>query len=130
MHDAVYDNLCIRNSKSPIQLDTNYQANPKPGGGLIPVFKDIVLHNVRISGGGKIQLNGFDHTHRIGVQFDGVVLTDDVTRYKFAIDHTDIVLGPGPVNMLLLGTDSTVRGSVASGELDSCATSFPVFPTQ
>lgn len=130
VHDAVYDDLCIRNSKSPIQLDTNYQANPKPGSGLIPVFKDIVLHNVRIAGGGKIQLNGFDHSHRIGVQFNGVMLTDDVTKYKFLINHTDIVLGPGPVNLPLLGVDSTVRGTTSTTELDSCAARFAAFPAQ
>jgi polygalacturonase len=128
VHDVIYDDLCIRNSKAPIQLDTNYQANPKPGSGLIPVFQDIVLHNVRISGGGKIQLNGFDHTHRIGIQFNGVMLLDDVTRYKPAITHTDILLGPGPVNLLLLGTDSTVRGTMAPGELPSCEGRFEPFP--
>ncbi len=128
--DAVYDDLCIRNSKSPIQLDTNYSANPKPGEGLIPIFKDIVLRNVRISGGGKIQLDGFDHTRRIGIQFDGVMITDDVSKYKPLIDHTDILLGPGPVNLPLLGTDSTVRGTTATGELGSCSARFPPFPAQ
>jgi polygalacturonase len=128
VHDAVYDDLCIRNSKAPIQLDTNYQANPKPGTGFIPVFQDIVLHNVRISGGGKIQLNGFDHTHRIGIQFDGVMILDEASRYKSAIDHTDIVLGPGPVNLPLLGMDSTVRGIMAPGELQPCEGRFVPFP--
>jgi len=128
VHDAVYDDICIRNSKAPIQLDTNYSANPKPGQGLIPVYKDIVLRNVRISGGGKIQLNGFDTTHRIGVQFDGVVLTDGATAYKFAVAHSDITLGPGPVNFKMPGTDSTERGEGGKGTLGSCAEKFVPFP--
>ena len=128
MHDAVYEDLCIRNSKAPIQLDTNYQANPKPGKGLIPVFTDITLRNVRISGGGKIQLNGFDATHRIGILFDGVTLADSPALYKFAIDHADITLGPGPVNFQMTGTDSTVRGAAGKGGLDSCAAKFVPFP--
>ncbi len=128
VHDAVYEDLCIRNSKAPIQLDTNYQANPKPGSGKIPVFTDITLRNVRISGGGKVQLNGFDATHRIGIQFDGVMLMDPPALYKFAIDHADITLGPGPVNFQMAGTDSTVRGTPGKGGLDSCAAKFVPFP--
>ena len=128
VHDALYEDLCIRNSKAPIQLDTNYQANPKPGSGKIPVFTDITLRNVRISGGGKIQLNGFDATHRIGIQFDGVALMDPPALYKFAIDHADITLGPGPVNFQMTGTDSTVRGAAGKGALDSCAAKFVPFP--
>src|SRR5665213_282699 len=128
VHDAVYDDLCIRNSKAPIQLDTNYSANPKPGKGKIPVFTDITLRNLRISGGGKIQLNGFDATHRIGIQFDGVMLLDSPALYKFAIDHADITLGPGPVNFQMTGTDSTVRGTPGKGGLESCAAKFVPFP--
>jgi polygalacturonase len=130
VHDAVYDDLCIRNSKAPIQLDTNYSANPKPGQGLIPVYKDIVLRDVRISGGGKIQLNGFDGTHRIGVQFDGVELLDGETNYKFAVNHTDILLGPGPVNFKIPGVDSTERGTAGKGTLAGCAEKFVPFPAE
>jgi polygalacturonase len=129
VQDIVYEDLCIRSSKSPIQLDTNYSANPKPGKGLIPVFRDIVLRNVRIAGGGTIQLNGFDAAHRIGIQFDGVTL-DSPSAYKFAIDHADILLGPGPVNFKMSGTDSTVRGTAGTGTLQGCAAKFVAFPGQ
>ncbi len=125
--DAVYDDVCIRNAKSPIQLDTNYQANPKPGTGLIPVFTGIVLRDVRISGGGKIQLNGFDATHRIGIQFDGVTV-DSPSAYKFVVSHADIRFGPGPVNFQMSGTDSTASGAPGKGSLPSCAAKFVAFP--
>jgi len=128
VHDAVYEDLCIRNSKAPIQLDTNYQANPKPGSGFIPVFQDITLRDVRISGGGKIQLNGFDATHRIGIRFDGVELIDGQGNYKFAIDHADITMGPGPVNFAPAGSDSTMKGTPSKGQLPSCAAEFVPFP--
>ncbi len=129
VHDAVYDDVCIRDSKSPVQLDMHYSANPKPGQGLIPVYTDIVLHNVRIAGGGKIQLNGFDATHRIGIQFDGVTL-DSPSAYKFAIDHADITVGPGPVNFQMRGMDSTLRGTPDNGKLESCAAKFVPFPAE
>ena len=127
VHDVVYDDICIRNSKSPIQLDTNYRANPKPGSGHIPVFTDIVLRDVRVEGGGRIQLSGFDTSRRIGIQFDGVTL-DSPSSYKFVVDHADVVLGPGPVNFQLTGTDSTWSGKPGPGSLPSCADKFVPFP--
>jgi hypothetical protein len=83
---------------------------------------------VRIAGGGKIQLNGFDATHRIGIQFDGVTIADAASGYKFAIDHADILLGPGPVNFQMAGSDSTVRGTAGKGTLEGCAAKFVAFP--
>jgi polygalacturonase len=127
VHDVVYDDICIRNAHSPVQLDTNYQANPKPGSGHIPVFTDIVLRNVRISGGGRIQLDGFDATHRIGIQFDGVTL-DSPSAYKFVVNHADVTLGPGPVNFQMPGVDSTARGTAGKGTLESCTAKFVPFP--
>jgi polygalacturonase len=127
VHDAVYEDVCIRGSKIPIMLDTNYSANPKPGQGLIPVFKDITLKNVRVAGGGKIQLNAFDATHRIGITFDGVTL-DSPSAYKFEVNHADIIYGPGPVNFMISGADSTLRNGAGKGKLDSCSEKFVPFP--
>ena len=127
VHDVLYDDLCIRGTKNPIQLDTNYSANPKPGQGLIPIYQDIILRDVRIAGGGKIQLNGFDTTHRIGIQFDGVIL-DNPSAYKFDINHADITFGPGPVNFKPAGQDSTARGSLTKGTLPACTDKFIPFP--
>jgi len=130
VQDVVYDDVCIRNSRNPIFLDTAYSANPKAGKGLIPVYQDILLRNVRISGGGKIALNGFDHTHRIGIQFDGVVLTDGPSAYKFLANHADITFGPGPVNFKMAGDDSTGRGTPGQGTLQGCADKFVPFPAE
>jgi polygalacturonase len=127
VHDAIYDDICIRGSRIPIDLDTAYAANPKPGQGLIPMYQGIVLRNVRISGGGKIMLNGFDSTHRITIQFDGVLL-DSPSSYKFDIRHADITFGPGPVNFRPTGEDATARGALHNGTLPSCADKFVPFP--
>jgi polygalacturonase len=130
VHDVVYEDVCIRNSKNPIMMDTNYSANPKPGKGLIPVYRDIVLHDVRIDGGGKIVFNGFDATHRIGVQLDGVELLDGAAKYKFQMQYTDLVFGPGPVNFMPTGTDSTGIGTPGKGSLPGCAAKFVPFPAE
>ena len=130
VQDVVYEDVCIRNSRNPILLDTAYSANPKPGKGLIPVYQDISFHDVRISGGGRIALNGFDHTHRIGVQFDGVMLADGPSAYKFLANHADITFGPGPVNFKMAGDDSTGRGTPGQGSLNGCTDKFVPFPVE
>jgi polygalacturonase len=129
VEDVLYDNICIRNSKNPILFDTAYSF-PGKGVQLLPVYRDITLRNVRISGGGKLQFNGFDHSHRIGVTLDGVLLLDGPARYKAQAIHTDLTFGPGPVNPIFTGDDSTVTGKEISGTLPACAASFVPFPAQ
>ena len=42
-----------------------------------PTMRDITLHNVRVSGGGKITFNAYDQTHRIAATLNGVQITDE-----------------------------------------------------
>ena len=79
--DVVYDDVCIRNSPNPITLDTAYSANGPLQGDSPPTMRDITLHNVRVSGGGKITFNGYDHTHRIAATLDGVQITDQASLH-------------------------------------------------
>ena len=85
---------------------------------------------MRISGGGKLQFNGFDHTHRIGVTLDGLLLLDKPSLYKAQAIHTDLTFGPGPVNPVFTGDDSTVTGKEVPGALPACAASFVPFPAR
>jgi len=127
VEDVVYDDICIRNAKYPIFFDSAYSF---PGKGIqqLPVYDDITLHNVRVAGGGKIQINGFDHTHRVGIKLDGVVALDGPTHYKAEANHTDLTYGPGPVNLIFTGDDSTVTGKEVNGNLPACSTKFVPFP--
>jgi polygalacturonase len=127
VEDVVYQDICIRNAKAPILFDTAFSF---PGKGIhqLPVYDDITLHNVRLSGGGKIQFNGFDATHRIGVTFDGVLTLDKPDLYREQAIHTDIKFGPGPANFVFTGDDSTVTGKQAPGTLPTCASKFIPFP--
>jgi polygalacturonase len=125
---VTYNDVCIRKSKAPILLETAYNL-PGDSRTKEPVYQDIVMRNVRVSGGGKLQLLGLDKTHRIGIQFDGVMLADPNGKYKFAATHADITLGPGPVNFQLLGEDSSLRGSLGNdAPLASCDAKFVPFP--
>ncbi len=126
--DVVYDDVCIRNSPNPITLDTAYSANGPLQGNSPPTMRDITLHNVRVSGGGKITFNGYDSTHRIAATLDGVQITDDA-KYTYGVSHADITLAPGATNLQVpAGTDSTIKGTPAEGNPGSCAEKFVPFP--
>ena len=126
--DATYKDVCIRNiSKNPLLFTADY-AWPGGAAGRLPVYQNILLQNVRISGGGKIDVEGLDTTHRVGIQFDGVLLTDSPNSYKVTMKHADVTLGPGPVNIPMAGEDSTLRGKAGSGALASCGDKFVPFP--
>jgi len=131
--DATYDDVCIRNSPNPITLDTAYSANGPLQGDSPPTMRGITLHNVRVSGGGKITFNGYDQTHRIAATLDGVQIVDQAT-YTYEVNHADLTLGPGATNLELPAAadltknDSTVKGTPAEGNPASCADKFVPFP--
>jgi polygalacturonase len=127
-HDVVYDDVCIRNSPNPITLDTAYTSSGTLKGNSPPTMRDITLHNVRISGGGKITFNGYDAEHRIAAILDGVQITD-MAEYGYSLHHADIRLGPAATNLKFpAGEDSTVQGTPAEGDPPSCAEKFVPFP--
>jgi polygalacturonase len=126
--DVDYDDVCIRNSPHPITLDTAYDAAGTLRGNSPPSMRNVTLHNVRVSGGGKITFNGYDHTHRIAVTLNGVQITDDA-HYTYEVRNADITLGPQPTNLHLpAGEDSTIHGNPGNGTAASCAGMFLPFP--
>jgi polygalacturonase len=127
-HDVVYDDVCIRNSPNPITLDTAYTANGPLQGDSPPSMRDITLHNVRVSGGGKFTFNGYQKDYRISATLDGVQITDDA-KYTYDLHHADLTLGPEATNLQLpAGEDSTIKGTPAEGNPASCAEKFVPFP--
>jgi polygalacturonase len=128
VHDVLYDDVCVRDSPNPITLDTGHTAAGTIEGNSPPIMRDITLHRVRVSGGGKISFNGYAKDYRIGVILDDVLLTDGAP-YTYSIRHADIVLGPGPVNLKISGgVDSTLQGLPGQGTAASCAAKFVPFP--
>jgi polygalacturonase len=126
VHDVVYEDVCIRNTKNPIFMDSNY-AFSSPVRDKLPTFSDIMLRNVRVLDGGKITLDGYDAMHRLGIAFDNVVL-DNPTATKISAKHADIKLGPGPVTFRPSGEDVTVTGQAGPGAQNSCTDKFVPFP--
>ena len=100
MHDIVYEDVCIRNTKNPIYRDTHYTATVNEAQGRIPIFQDITLRNVRIVPGGidgRLMLDGFDAEHPLKMTFDNVIL-DAPASIKTTASHASFTLGPGSVN--------------------------------
>jgi polygalacturonase len=126
VHDVVYDDVCIRDTKNPIFMDTNYSYR---GAAIdkIPVFQDIVLRNVRIDGAGKITLDGFDRAHRLEMIFDNVYFSDP-SRQKVEARHAGLSFGPGPVNIQVSGDDVQVTATARSAPPNACENKFVPLP--
>ena len=125
--DVVYEDVCIRNSKHPILMDSNYTASVGKEKGLIPSFTGIVLRDVHISAGGKINLDGADANHRLGIQFENVTLDAVAAKNVHAI-HAEITLGPGTTNLRASGEDVKVTGQPGTVMTNSCESRFVPFP--
>jgi polygalacturonase len=127
VHDVVYEDVCIRNTKNPIYMDSNYSAGYGKDRDKIPTFTDITLRNVRIAGSGKITLDGYDAAHRLGISFENVTL-EDPSKVRVSAVHADVTMGPGEVNFAPSGEDVTIKGRPGSASEASCAGKFVKFP--
>ncbi len=126
VHDIVYEDICIRETKNPIYMDSNYSyfgtARDK-----LPMFTDVTLRNVRIEGAGKITLDGFDPAHRLGMLFDNVFL-DSPKDVKIVGTHADLSFGPGPVNFRPPVDDIKLADAQGKGAPNACDGKFVPFP--
>jgi polygalacturonase len=127
VHDVVFEDVCIRDTTHPVLMDTSYSAHVSQADSRPPVFRDIVIRNVRVEGGGKVTLEGLDATHRLGIQFDNVQF-DDPAKIKISATHADVITGPGPFNLAVSGDDVTVAGAPRPGSKNACAGKFVEFP--
>nr|UXE44869.1 endo-polygalacturonase [uncultured bacterium] len=127
VHDVVYEDVCIRNTKNPIFMDTHYTATVSREQGRLPIFQDITLRNVRIAGEGRLLLDGLDAEHLLKMTFDNVML-DEPASVKTTASHARVILGPGPVNFRPEGENVVVSGNPSAGSPNSCAGKFVPFP--
>jgi len=127
VHNIVYRDVCIRDTRNPIYMDSDYEHAGKTSGSRLPQFTDIQLHDVRVQDGGKITLQGFDEQHRLGMQFDNVIL-DPSPQLKIAAEHAELTLGPGPANFLPEGPDVRVTGKPGKAAPNACIGKFVPMP--
>jgi len=67
-----YEDVCIRNSKRPIDLDTRYDKNAV--GNKIPQYRDIVFERVSSLTPGQIIVRGYHAAYPLAVQFKQVAV--------------------------------------------------------
>ena len=126
VHDVDYSDVCIRDTKNPILMDTHYSFYGSAKD-LLPEFSGVALHDVRVSGGGKVTLDGYDAAHRLGIQFDNVIL-DSPALFQFFANHADILLGPGSVNFQPSGADLHFTGKPGPTAPNACRDKFVPLP--
>jgi len=129
VHDVLYEDVCIRDTENPVFMDSNYTASVGPARDKFPVFTGIVLRNVRLLSSGKITLDGFDITHRLGITFDNMHLDAPVAT-PVSAQHADITLGPGPVNFRPAGEDVKLTSVNGKGSPNACKDKFVPLPVQ
>ena len=125
VHDVAYRDVCIRDVKNPIVMETTYEGTTT--GALIPRFEDILLQNVRVLGGGKVSLEGFDSAHPLKMSFDGVEL-NGVHENQIRVAHARISTGPGQVNFRFSGDDVEMVRLAGDHRVLSCDSRFVPFP--
>jgi polygalacturonase len=128
VRDVVYEDVCIRDTKNPVLMDSNYSFYGKERNKL-PTFTDIVLRDVRVMGQGKVSLDGYDGAHRLGITFDNVFFDAPVAA-KMVASHADITLVHG-VNFLPSGQDVRVSGKNGHhANSNGCDAKFVAMPAR
>ena len=126
VHDISYENVCIRDTREPIVIDPFYAKDVT--GDLIPAFQDIRLKNVRISGGTKVTLVGYDTQHPLKIAFDGVV-AEGIKPEDIKTTHAQITNGPGLVTLAPKGKDVQLKQVPGKGkEVSKCGDRFVPYP--
>jgi hypothetical protein len=83
---------------------------------------------VRISGGGKILLDGFDHAHPLHITLDGV-LAAMVPPVEVHAGHARVATGPGEVSFAPAGDDVLITKVRGSRKVPPCDQHFVDFPS-
>ncbi len=124
VEDVVYEDVCIRDTKNPIFLDTHYSFRDA-GENKIPDFRGITLKGVVIEGPGLVTLDGYDAAHPLGITFDQVTASGLPLKVKAQHAHLNIA---GATNLMAAGPDVTLKQAASSAAQVSCAEKFVPFP--
>ena len=128
VQDIEYKDVCIRNTKNVIEMDTHYSASAETTGKLIPEFRDIRLKGVRTIDGGKVILEGYDAARPLRMTWDDVYF-DHPGAIKLQASFVSIVKGPGPSNLPLAGDNVSVSGATSDAPRLECERKFVPLPS-
>ncbi len=128
---VTYENVCVRDVKYPIYMDSHYSASAELDGDKIPEFRNIVVRNVRIAGPGTVMLDGYDNARRVQIAFDRVV-ADTPESVKVQGGRTAVTRSAGGTNLRIPDSVATVSGPAVAptltAELSACPTRLIPFP--
>jgi len=135
LNTITYENVCIRDTRYPIQLNPFYNTN---SGTSIPQFQNIVFQNVHVLAptGTKypyqVQLQGYDVNHLTTVTFNNVVFDQLLAANVTPAPQNITIALAGNVYpaflQTLTGTNVTYTStatSTATGGVSSCTNPFP-----
>ncbi len=126
--NVLYEDVCMRNVKHPIDIEPFYENNRSRNGDRIPVYNDILLQGVHALTPGKVNMDGIDAAHLSTISLNGVEIEGTGQADVEAQDGV-FTLGPGPVNIVPSGPGVVVRkGTGAAVEIPSCKARFEKFP--
>jgi polygalacturonase len=88
VQNVVYRNVCLRNVKWPLFIDTNYEPGAAAAGQLIPSYADVRMELVHSLTPGRLTLGGYDEAHPLKLGLRDVVV-DGNPQIKTEFAHLD-----------------------------------------
>jgi polygalacturonase len=127
VEDAVYRNVCIRDTKNPIVLTPLYTTF---SGDKLPVYRGITLDNVHVLTPGAYTFLGLDADHPLGATLDNV-FADGLDRSEIIAANAKITIGPHKGNLEPKGNNVTVEATpdAQPGTPLACDDKFVPFPS-
>jgi polygalacturonase len=126
VHDLVYRDVCIRDTKNPLVFTTLYTTF---GGDQLPIYKDITLDNIHILTPGSYTFLGLDAEHKLGLTLDNV-FADGQEHSTWLVNNADFSIGANRGNLEPKGEDAAIRQAPDSipGKPLPCDARFVPFP--
>jgi len=125
VEDVSYEDVCLRNVTNPIVITTMYT---NFSGDKLPVYRRILLKDVRSVTPGRMTFLGLDSAHQIEVTLDNVS-AKGLRPADVKVEHAEVSIGPrrGSFAPSGNGVSVTDAGSTA-GALVRCESRFVPFP--
>ena len=126
VHDIVYRDVCIRNTKNPLMFTPLYTTF---GGDLLPIYRDITVKDVHVLSAGTYTFLGLDAGHKLEVKLDNV-FADDQKNSRFIDKDAVITIGPRKGNLEPGGENVTLAPAADSqpGAPIACEARLIPFP--
>jgi polygalacturonase len=95
VQNITYSDICMRGVSNPLVFDPFYDRTAT--GITIPDYRDILVRNLHVLGGGMLTVRGYDAAHALGLTLDNVVFDTDPRFRASSPSNANVTLGPGPV---------------------------------